>query len=242
MIRVLIADDQALLRGSFKVLLDLAPDISVVGEAGTGAEAVELARGERPDVVLMDVRMPQMDGIEATRLICDATPTAHTRVLILTTFDLDEYVYAALRAGASGFLLKEARPDDLIAAIRVVAAGDGLLAPSVTARLIAEFAARPAGRPPAVRLNGVTDREREVLTLVARGLSNSEIGDHLQLTMATVKTHVGRLLGKLQARDRAQLVIAAYETGLVQPRHKGQDGRHDDVAADCRRGQRAAVR
>jgi len=221
MIRVLIADDQALLRGSFKVLLDLAPDISVVGEAGTGAEAVELARGERPDVVLMDVRMPQMDGIEATRLICDATPTAHTRVLILTTFDLDEYVYAALRAGASGFLLKEARPDDLIAAIRVVAAGDGLLAPSVTARLIAEFAARPAGRPPAVRLDGVTDREREVLTLVARGLSNSEIGDHLQLTMATVKTHVGRLLGKLQARDRAQLVIAAYETGLVQPRHKG---------------------
>jgi DNA-binding NarL/FixJ family response regulator len=221
MIRVLIADDQALLRGSFKVLLDLAPDISVVGEAGTGAEAVELARGERPDVVLMDVRMPQMDGIEATRLICDATPTAHTRVLILTTFDLDEYVYAALRAGASGFLLKEARPDDLIAAIRVVAAGDGLLAPTVTARLIAEFAARPAGRPPAVRLDGVTDRERQVLTLVARGLSNSEIGDHLQLTMATVKTHVGRLLGKLQARDRAQLVIAAYETGLVQPRHKG---------------------
>ena len=221
MIRVLIADDQALVRGSFKVLLDLAPDISVVGEAGTGVEAVELARGERPDVVLMDVRMPQMDGIEATRLICDATPTAHTRVLILTTFDLDEYVYAALRAGASGFLLKEARPDDLIAAIRVVAAGDGLLAPSVTARLIAEFAARPAGRPPAVRLDGVTDRERQVLTLVARGLSNSEIGDHLQLTMATVKTHVGRLLGKLQARDRAQLVIAAYETGLVQPRHKG---------------------
>ena len=221
MIRVLIADDQALVRGSFKVLLDLAPDISVVGEAGTGVEAVELARGERPDVVLMDVRMPQMDGIEATRLICDATPTAHTRVLILTTFDLDEYVYAALRAGASGFLLKEARPDDLIAAIRVVAAGDGLLAPSVTARLIAEFAARPAGKPPAVRLDGVTDRERQVLTLVARGLSNSEIGDHLQLTMATVKTHVGRLLGKLQARDRAQLVIAAYETGLVQPRHKG---------------------
>jgi DNA-binding NarL/FixJ family response regulator len=221
MIRVLIADDQALVRGSFKVLLDLAPDISVVGEAGTGAEAVEMARGERPDVVLMDVRMPQMDGIEATRLICDATPTAYTRVLILTTFDLDEYVYAALRAGASGFLLKDARPDDLIAAIRVVAAGDGLLAPTVTARLIAEFAARPAGRPPAVRLDGVTDRERQVLTLVARGLSNNEIGDHLQLTMATVKTHVGRLLGKLQARDRAQLVIAAYETGLVQPRRKG---------------------
>ncbi len=221
MIRVLIADDQALLRGSFRVLLDLTLDISVVGEAGTGAEAVALARAEQPDVVLMDVRMPQMDGIEATRLICDATQTPDTRVLILTTFDLDEYVYAALRAGASGFLLKDVRPDDLIAAIRVVAAGDGLLAPSVTARLIAEFAARPAGRPPAVRLDGVTDRERQVLTLVARGLSNSEIGDHLQLTMATVKTHVGRLLGKLQARDRAQLVIAAYETGLVQPRHKG---------------------
>ena len=220
-IRVLIADDQALLRGSFKVLLDLTPDISVVGEAGTGAEAVALARGEQPDVVLMDVRMPQMDGIEATRLICDATRTPYTRVLILTTFDLDEYVYAALRAGASGFLLKDVRPDDLVAAIRVVAAGDGLLAPTVTARLIAEFAARPAGGPPAVRLDGVTDRERQVLTLVARGLSNAEIGDHLRLTMATVKTHVGRLLGKLQARDRAQLVIAAYETGLVQPRHKG---------------------
>jgi DNA-binding NarL/FixJ family response regulator len=141
--------------------------------------------------------------------------------LILTTFDLDEYVYAALRAGASGFLLKDVRPDDLVAAIRVIAAGDGLLAPTVTARLIAEFATRPAGGPPAVRLDGVTDRERQVLTLIARGLSNAEIGEHLQLTMATVKTHVGRLLGKLQARDRAQLVIAAYETGLVQPRHKG---------------------
>jgi DNA-binding NarL/FixJ family response regulator len=219
-IRVLIVDDQALLRGSFKVLLDLTPDISVVGEAGTGAEAVALVRAEQPDVVLMDVRMPQMDGIEATRLICDATRTPDTRVLILTTFDLDEYVYAALRAGASGFLLKDVRPDDLVTAIRVVAAGEGLLAPTVTARLIAEFAARPAGGPPAVRLDGVTERERQVLTLVARGLSNSEIGDHLQLTMATVKTHVGRLLGKLQARDRAQLVIAAYETGLVQPRQK----------------------
>jgi len=219
-IRVVIADDQALLRGSFKVLLDLTPDIGVVGEAGTGAEAVALARREQPDVVLMDVRMPQMDGIEATRLICDAVRTPSTRVLILTTFDLDEYVYASLRAGASGFLLKDVRPDDLVGAIRVVAAGDGLLAPTVTARLIAEFAARPAPGLPAVRLDGVTDRERQVLTLVARGLSNAEIGDHLQLTMATVKTHVGRLLGKLQARDRAQLVIAAYETGLVQPRRK----------------------
>jgi DNA-binding NarL/FixJ family response regulator len=225
-IRVLVVDDQALLRGSFRVLIDSAPDLVVVGEAGTGVEAVEAARRERPDVVLMDVRMPAMDGIEATRRIC-AEPGS-VRVLILTTFDLDEYVYAGLAAGASGFLLKNAPPADLLAAIRVVAAGDGLLAPSVTGRLIAEFARqrpaavsgqRPGQRPgrPAAGLAGVTEREREVLTLVARGLSNAEIAGHLRVSAATVKTHVGHLLAKLTARDRAQLVIAAYETGLVSP-------------------------
>ena len=214
--RVVIADDQALLRGSFRVLIDLTPDLVTVGEAGTGAEAVALTRELRPDVVLMDIRMPTMDGIEATRQIC---ATVESRVLILTTFDLDEYVYAALRAGASGFLLKDAPPDDLLAAIRVVAAGEGLLAPSVTGRLIAEFARRTEPTRPVPRsLDGVTDREREVLTLVASGLSNVEIAGHLRLSLATVKTHVGHLLAKLQARDRAQLVITAYETGLVTPR------------------------
>ncbi len=222
MIRVLIADDQALLRGSFRVLVDLAPDLSTVAEAGTGAEAVALARQHRPDVVLMDVRMPEMDGIEATRRICADPGTAATRVLILTTFDLDEYVYAALRAGASGFLLKDTPPADLLAAIRVVAAGDGLLASAVTRRLIAEFARRPEPARPLPRdLDGVTGREREVLTLVARGLSNTEIAGHLSLSLATVKTHVSRLLGKLHARDRAQLVIVAYETGLVAAANPG---------------------
>ncbi|HYN93549.1 MAG TPA: response regulator transcription factor [Pilimelia sp.] len=220
MIRVLIADDQALLRGSFRVLVDLAPGLTTVAEAGTGAEAVALTRRHRPDVVLMDVRMPELDGIEATRRICGDPLTAPTRVLILTTFDLDEYVYGALRAGASGFLLKDAPPADLLAAIGVVAAGDGLLAPTVTRRLIAEFARRPAAtRPVPGGLTGVTDREREVLTLVARGLSNAEIADRLTLSLATVKTHVSRLLAKVGARDRAQLVIVAYETGLVSPAH-----------------------
>ncbi|MEU7989937.1 response regulator transcription factor [Streptosporangium canum] len=216
MIRVLVADDQALLRGSFRLLVDTAPDLTAVGEAGTGAEAVGLARGERPDVVLMDVRMPEMDGIEATRRICGSADTAGVRVLMLTTFDLDEYVYAALRAGASGFLLKDTPPGELLAAIRVVAAGEGLLAPTVTRRLIAEFARRPEpSQPLAGDLGGVTGRERDVLALIARGLSNTEIADHLRLSLATVKTHVGRLLSKLGARDRAQLVILAYETGLV---------------------------
>jgi DNA-binding NarL/FixJ family response regulator len=215
-IRVLIADDQALLRGSFRVLVDLAPDLTTVAEAGTGAEAVALTRTHQPDVVLMDVRMPEMDGIEATRRICGDPATASTRVLILTTFDLDEYVYAALRAGASGFLLKDTPPADLLTAVRVVASGEGLLAPSVTRRLIAEFARRPEpARPLPRRLDGVTDREREVLTLVAHGLSNVEIAERLTLSLATVKTHVSRLLSKLHARDRAQLVIVAYETGLV---------------------------
>ncbi|MET8338252.1 response regulator transcription factor [Streptosporangium canum] len=216
MIRVLVADDQALLRGSFRLLVDTAPDLTAVGEAATGAEAVGLARSERPDVVLMDVRMPEMDGIEATRRICGSADTASVRVLMLTTFDLDEYVYAALRAGASGFLLKDTPPGELLAAIRVVAAGEGLLAPTVTRRLIAEFARRPEPSQPLVReLGGVTGRERDVLALIARGLSNTEIAGHLRLSLATVKTHVGRLLSKLGARDRAQLVILAYETGLV---------------------------
>ncbi|MEU8071617.1 MULTISPECIES: response regulator transcription factor [unclassified Micromonospora] len=218
MTRVLIADDQALLRGSFRLLVDSAPDLTTVGEAGTGVEAVALTAEHRPDVVLMDVRMPEMDGIEATRRICGNPATAGTRVVILTTFDLDEYVYGALRAGASGFLLKDTPPADLLAGIRVVAAGEGLLAPTVTRRLIDEFARRPEpARPLPRQLEGVTEREREVLTLIGRGLSNAELAGHLGLSLATVKTHVGRLLTKLAVRDRAQLVIVAYETGLVGP-------------------------
>jgi DNA-binding NarL/FixJ family response regulator len=219
-ISVVIADDQVLVRAGFRVLVNTAPDLRVVGEAGTGQEAVEAARQARPDLVLMDIRMPKMDGIEATRRILARLPGPGTaqapnpRILILTTFDLDEYVFAALRAGASGFLLKDTPPGDLLAAIRVIAAGEGLLAPTVTRRLIEEFARRPA--PPAARvLDGVTAREREVLALVGVGLSNTEIAERLQLTVATVKSHVGRLLMKLQARDRAQLVIAAYESGLA---------------------------
>ncbi|WP_211589056.1 response regulator [Allorhizocola rhizosphaerae] len=220
-IRVLVTDDQALVRGSFRLLVDSAPDMTTVGEAATGAEAVVLARAERPDVVLMDVRMPGMDGIEATRLIGADPQTGDVRVLILTTFDLDDYVYAALRAGASGFLLKDAPPADLLAGIRHVAAGEGLLAPTVARRLIQEFSrgAGPGGAP--VRgLDSLTDRERQVLLLIADGLSNVELAAHLHLSMATVKTHIGRLLAKLNARDRAQLVIAAYESGLVSPRHR----------------------
>ncbi|SDN49349.1 response regulator [Allokutzneria albata] len=212
--RVLIADDQALVRGSFRVLVESDPGLVVVGEAATGAEAVELVDRERPDVVLMDVRMPELDGIEATRRV-----SGSTRVLILTTFDLDEYVYAALRAGASGFLLKDTPPADLLAAVKVVAAGDALIAPSVMRRLVAEFACRPE-QPPTHSLCGVTDRELDVLTLIARGLSNAEITQRLYLSMATVKTHVGRLLAKLHARDRAQLVIIAYESGLVRAAHR----------------------
>jgi DNA-binding NarL/FixJ family response regulator len=214
--RVLLADDHALIRESFRALLEAEPGLQPVGEAGTGAEAVRLARHHRPDVVLMDVRMPEMDGIEATRRICAAPETASVRVLILTTFDLDEYVYAALRAGASGFLVKDATAADLVTAIRVVAAGEALLAPRVTRRLIAAFA-RPGGPTAPVGLPGVTEREREVLTLIARGRSNTEISQDLHVTLGTVKTHVGRLLSKLDARDRAQLVVAAYEAGLVTP-------------------------
>ncbi len=216
--RVVIADDQALLRGSFRVLLETMADLEVVGEASTGIEAVRLARAARPDVVLMDVRMPEMDGIEATRLI-RSDASLDVRVLILTTFDLDEYVYAALRAGASGFLLKDSPPAELVSAIRVVAAGDALLAPSITRRLIAAFADRPSHAPglAARGLDGITEREREVLTLIARGLSNAELAERLFLSAGTVKSHIGQLLRKLDARDRAQLVIAAYESRLVSP-------------------------
>ena len=217
-IRALVVDDQALVRGSFRILVDTAPDLTSVGEAANGTEAVELARREKPDIVLMDIRMPGMDGIEATRQITTAPDTSGVRVLILTTFDLDEYVFAALRAGASGFLLKDTPPADLLAAIRVVVAGDALLAPGVTRRLIAEFTRHPETRlRPMAALDHITEREREVLTLIGLGLSNTEIAARLHVSLSTAKTHVGRLLMKLGARDRAQLVIAAYDAGLVHP-------------------------
>lgn len=221
-IRVLIADDQALVRGGFHVLVDSAADLVTVGEAADGAEAVTLTEELAPDVVLMDIRMPVTDGIEATRAIASNPKTAATRVLILTTFDLDEYVYEALRAGASGFLLKDTDPDTLLEAIRVVAAGDALLAPSVTRRLIAEFAQRRAPhRTDLSALDVLTEREREVMVQVARGLSNGEIADELFISPATAKTHVSRVMMKLAARDRAQLVAMAYESGLVTPGETG---------------------
>jgi DNA-binding NarL/FixJ family response regulator len=216
---VLIADDQALLRGSLRLLIDSAPDLTAIGEAGDGEEAVTIAAREQPDVVLMDIRMPGMDGIEATRRITAAPDAAGTRILVLTTFDLDEYVFAALRAGASGFLLKDTPPGDLLAAIRVIASGDALLAPGLTRRLIAEFSRQPsAGAPPAAAdLGDITGREREVLRLIGLGLSNTEIAERLYISVSTTKTHVGHLLAKLCARDRTHLVIAAYEAGLVGP-------------------------
>ncbi len=217
-ISVLLADDQPLLRMGFRMILDAQPDMAFAGEAADGAEAVQLTAALRPDVVLMDVRMPGTDGIEATRRIVATGGGA--RVLILTTFDLDEYAFSALRAGASGFLLKDAPPDDLLSGIRAVAAGDAVVAPSVTRRLLDAYAHRlPDDRAPATRaarLDPLTEREREVLLAVARGLSNAEIAERLVVSEATVKTHVGRILTKLGLRDRSQAVILAYETGLVQ--------------------------
>jgi DNA-binding NarL/FixJ family response regulator len=215
-IQVILADDQPLIRAGLRRLIEQTPDIDVAGEAGTGAEAVQLTRDTGPDVVIMDIRMPGMDGIEATQLI---TAGMRARVLVLTTFDDDDYVYGALRAGASGFLVKDMALDDILTAIRVVAAGDAIIAPGVTRRLIGQFAAdlRPGRRPR--ELSGITDREREVLRLVGLGMSNAEIAAALYITTGTAKTHVARLLTKLGARDRVQLVITAYETGLVSAPH-----------------------
>ena len=218
-VRVVVVDDQALVRGAFRLLVDSAPDLEVVGEGENGAEAVSLVRDLGPDVVLMDIRMPVMDGLEATRAV--AALEVATRVLVLTTFDLDEYVFGALRAGASGFLLKDTPPAQLLEGIRVVARGEALLAPSVTRQLIEEVVrgqpVAAAPHEPPASLAALTERETEVLVLVARGLSNQEIGQELFVTPATAKTHVSRLLMKLGARDRTQLVVTAYESGLVEP-------------------------
>jgi DNA-binding NarL/FixJ family response regulator len=216
-IRVAVADDQALVRDGLRAQLGLVPDMEVVGEASTGAQAVALARRELPDVLLMDVRMPEMDGIEATRRICADPATRSVSVVVLTTFDEDENVYAAVRAGASGFLLKDVTPTVLHSAIRSCAAGDAVVAPAVTRRLLAEIARRPVAGEAGARLAELTPRETEVLVLVAEGLSNAEISGRLFLSPATTKTHVSRILTKLGARDRAQLVAVAYETGLVRP-------------------------
>jgi len=214
-VRVVVADDQPVVRAGFRTLLELAADVDVVGEAADGAEAVAVARATRPDVVLMDIRMPVVDGLEATRRIVDDPHLAGVRVLVLTTFEVDEYVFEALRAGASGFLLKDVEPDDLRAAVRVVAAGQSLLAPAVTRRVIDELAARQGPEPVgAERLDLLTEREREVVGLVARGLSNDEIGRALIMSPLTAKTHVSRAMTKLGLRDRAQLVVFAYETRL----------------------------
>jgi DNA-binding NarL/FixJ family response regulator len=221
-IRVLLADDQALIRAGFRVLVDAADDLEVVGEATEGRQAADLARRARADVVLMDIRMPGVDGLEATRLICADEDLAGVKVIILTTFESDEYVYQALRAGASGFLVKDTEPAELLQAIRVVARGDALLSPSVTRRLITDLARRPEPPPASGQvLSALTDREREVMALVAEGMSNDEIAARLFLSPLTSKTHVSRIMTKLNARDRAQLVVIAYESGLVTPGSRG---------------------
>jgi DNA-binding NarL/FixJ family response regulator len=217
MIRIVLADDQALVRAGFRALLDAQDDIEVVGEAGNGEEAVRLATQLMPDIVLMDIRMPGVDGLSATRRIAADDRLANVRVVILTTFGLDEYIFEAIRAGASGFLVKDTEPGELVQAVRVVASGDALLSPSVTKQLIAEFAARAKEPQIPDSLGELTDREREVVALVAEGLSNEEIAGRLFVSPATAKTHVSRAMGKLRARDRAQLVVIAYESGLVRP-------------------------
>ncbi len=218
-LRVLIVDDQALVRAGFVMILSAEPGIEVVGEAGNGIEALAAAQELQPDVILMDIRMPEMDGITATHKRCEGRPADPScpRVIILTTFDLDDYVYDALRAGASGFLLKDTPPDDLADAIRIVASGDSLLAPSVTRKLLEEFSKTPAAPQPQAGLEDLTEREEEVLRQLARGLSNTEIADALFVSETTVKTHVSHILTKLELRDRVQAVVAAYESGLVVP-------------------------
>jgi DNA-binding NarL/FixJ family response regulator len=222
MIRVVVADDQALVRVGCRTLLEAEDDIEVVAEADTGLAAVKAVQATRPEVVLMDVRMPGLDGLEATRRITADPLLADVRVLILTTFEIDEYVFEALRAGASGFLLKDAEPGDLVRAVRVVAGGEALLSPTVTRRLIAEFVARPERRAASpASLEALTDREREVLSHIATGLSNDELAETLVISPATVRTHINRVMTKLAARDRAQLVVMAYEAGLVAPGRRG---------------------
>ena len=216
-IRVAIADDQPLVRAGFTTMVSYADDLELVGEAESGADAVVLARRMRPDVILMDIRMPGLDGLEATRRITSDPELAGLRIIMLTTFDIDEYIYEALRSGASGFLLKDARPEDILQAVRVVADGEALLAPSVTRRLIERFAAQLQPAHPPGALDQLTERESEVLRLVAQGLSNAEIADRLYISLFTAKTHVSRILTKLDARDRAQLVVLAYEGGLAIP-------------------------
>ncbi|NGO67759.1 response regulator [Streptomyces boncukensis] len=217
MIKVLLADDQRLVRAGFRSILEDEDDFAVVGEVGDGAEAVAACRERRPDVVLMDIRMPGVDGLEAARQIAADEQLAEVRVVILTTFDLDDYVYTALRAGASGFLVKDTEPEELVHAVRVAARGDALISPGITRRLIAEFAGRARTPEPSPRLNALTEREREVMRLVAAGLTNDEIAARLTLSPATSKTHVSRIMTKLDVRDRSQLVILAYESGMVSP-------------------------
>lgn len=217
MIRVLLADDQRLVRAGFRSILEDEDDIAIVGEASDGEEAITRARELRPDVLLMDIRMPNVDGLEAARRIAADPALADVRVVILTTFDLDDYIYGALRAGATGFLVKDTEPEELIQAVRVAARGDALISPSITRRLIAEFAGRVKQPEPNPRLNGLTEREREVMQLVAGGLTNDEIAARLVLSPATAKTHVSRIMTKLDVRDRSQLVVLAYESGMVSP-------------------------